>query len=303
MCTAFSWQGRYFGRNLDLEYHYREAVVTLGRRFVLPFRHLPAMGEHYAIIGIATVEEGYPLFYDAMNEHGLCVAALHFVKNAYYQKESTGKTPLAPYELIPYLLSRCRTVEEAARELMGISLVATPFSEKLPLSELHFLLSDKERSLVIEPRQKGLKCYQAPSELLTNNPPYPFHLLNQQQYERLSAKENGITFSRGLAAFGLPGDFSSSSRFVRGLFVKDHACFPKNEKAQLSQCFHILASVSMVEGCIRLKDKMPKTVYSAVLDKETGVYAITTYDCPVPLTVSLWDHADGEGMDCVMLAT
>ena len=288
MCTAFSWgEGRYFGRNLDLEYHYDEAVVTLGRAYPLSFRHTEAIDTRYAMIGIATVKDGYPLFYDGMNEHGLCMAALNFVGNAYYGSLSEGALNLAPYELIPYLLSRCRTVQEVKKMLRKISLVATPFSPDLPLAELHFLVSDKKESLVVEPRRTGVKCYTSSLGVLTNNPPYAFHLLNIQQYGHLSAKESGVTFSRGMSAFGLPGDASSASRFVRAAFVKENATFGENERYQVGQCFHILSSVAMVEGCIRLKTGMPKTVYSVCLDKNTCTYHVTTYENPTPLAVTL----------------
>ena len=287
MCTAFSWgEGRYFGRNLDLEYHYDEAVVTLGRDFPLVFKHLPTDCSHYAMIGIATVREGYPLFYDAMNEHGLSMAGLNFVGNAFYHKEG-GASRLAPYELIPYLLSRAKTVKEAKKLLDEITLVATPFSDDLPLAELHFLLSDSKESLVIEPRRSGLKCYPSKAELLTNNPPYAFHVFHAEQYRHLSAEEQTGAFSRGLAAYGLPGDLSSASRFVRALFVKKHAILSENEDASLRQCFHILSSVKMVEGCIRLPSGMPKTVYSACLDRKKLCYHVLTYDRYMPISMSL----------------
>lgn len=288
MCTAFSWgEGRYFGRNLDLEYHYREEIVTLGRGYPLPYRHLPPQSTQYAMIGVATVEKGYPLFYDGMNEHGLCVAGLHFVGNAVYHTLEAGYTNLAPYELIPYLLANCKTVEEARVALGAIRLVATPFSEKLPLAELHFLISDRRGSIVVEPRKKGLRCYASPYELLTNNPPYAFHMLNCQQYEGLSARDAEYGFSRGLSAFGLPGDYSSASRFVRALFVKRNATLPKEEAHQVGQCFHILDAVSMVEGCIRLQKGMPKTVYSVCLDKKRLCYHLVTYENRTPITVPL----------------
>ena len=214
MCTAFSFgKGRYFGRNLDLEYRYDERVVSVGREFPLVYKHLARDESHYAMIGIATVMDGYPLFYDGMNEHGLAVAALHFVGNAVYHDEASGAA-LSPYEVIPYVLSRAKTVKEARELLSDVTLVKTPFRQDLPLSELHFLISDREFSLVVEPRRSGLKFYRSPQELLTNNPPYAFHLYNLQQYRHMSATVGCPLFSRGLEAFGLPGDFSSSSRFL-----------------------------------------------------------------------------------------
>ena len=47
--------------------------------------------EHYAIIGTAIVAEGFPLFYDGMNEKGLCAAGLNFPENAVYYEFSKTK--------------------------------------------------------------------------------------------------------------------------------------------------------------------------------------------------------------------
>ena len=86
MCTAISWNSgdHYFGRNLDLDRHFNEAVTVTPRNFPLYFRTLPPLQNHYAIIGIATVIESYPLYYDATNEFGLSMAALNFPGNAFY---------------------------------------------------------------------------------------------------------------------------------------------------------------------------------------------------------------------------
>ena len=62
MCTAIHYKngGSYFGRTLDLEYHYREEVVVTPRHFSLAFRNGITWEDHYAIIGMATVAENYP---------------------------------------------------------------------------------------------------------------------------------------------------------------------------------------------------------------------------------------------------
>ena len=88
MCTAITYKTEdlYFGRNLDYEAGYGESVVVVPRNF--PFGDEK---EHYAMIGTAHVLNGYPLFYDAANEKGLCAAGLNFVGNAFYGKEIEGK--------------------------------------------------------------------------------------------------------------------------------------------------------------------------------------------------------------------
>ena len=71
MCTAISMIGKdhYFGRNLDLTYHYSEAVTITPRKYTLRFYDGQATDSHYAIIGIATIANGYPLYYDAVNHY------------------------------------------------------------------------------------------------------------------------------------------------------------------------------------------------------------------------------------------
>ena len=97
MCTAATYQTKdfYFGRNLDYEFPYGEEVCIVPRSFPIPLRHLPALQTHYAMIGMAHVEDGFPLFYDAVNEMGLCIAGLNFVGNAAYAEPTDGKTNVA----------------------------------------------------------------------------------------------------------------------------------------------------------------------------------------------------------------
>ena len=70
MCTAVTYKTKdhYFGRTLDLEYSYREEVAVTPRNFPFVFQTKGKMESHYAIIGMATVAQDYPLYYEAANE-------------------------------------------------------------------------------------------------------------------------------------------------------------------------------------------------------------------------------------------
>ena len=76
MCTAVSFlRGEhYFGRTLDIERSYGEEIIISPRNFPFHFGEAGEMNSHYAIIGMAHVERGYPLYYDAVNEQGLAMA-------------------------------------------------------------------------------------------------------------------------------------------------------------------------------------------------------------------------------------
>ena len=148
MCTAVTYTtaDTYFGRTLDLEYSYNETVTVTPRRFPFVFRHAGSLESHYAIIGMATVADGYPLYYEAANEKGLGMAGLNFPNNAHYFPCESGKDNLAPFEFIPWILSQCATVHKAREKLSRLCLCDTPFSEAFPLSPLHWIISDRHHS-------------------------------------------------------------------------------------------------------------------------------------------------------------
>ena len=103
MCTAITYKTKdhYFGRNLDLEYSYKETVTITPRNFTLHFRRMGKLDQHFAIIGMAYICDGYPLYYDGTNEKGLSMAALNFPGNADYKAYRYQKDNIVPFELIP----------------------------------------------------------------------------------------------------------------------------------------------------------------------------------------------------------
>ncbi len=290
MCTAAVYQTKdhYFGRNLDLEYSYRESVTITPRNYPLSFRKLPAQKKHYALIGMAYVLAGYPLYYDATNEAGLSMAGLHFPGSAVYSPCRAGRDNVASFELIPWLLGQCATVEQARQRLEGVNLTDLAFQAELPPTPLHWLLADQEQSVTVEAVRTGLKVYPNPVGLLTNEPPFPFQLAHLSHYMGLSARpaENRfapgvelIPYSRGMGAIGLPGDLSSASRFVKAAFGKLNSVSGASEEESVSQFFHILGSVEQQRGTVDLGEgKLVTTVYTSCCNMDRGIYYYTTYE-------------------------
>ena len=305
MCTAITYKTKdtYFGRTLDIECSYGEEVIVTPRNFALNFRHTGAQKSHYAIIGMGTVREGYPLYYDAANEHGLGMAGLNFPTNACYFSLQEGKENVTPFEFIPYLLGRCKTVKEARECLSCINLCNTPFSAELPLSPLHWMIADKDESIVVESLADGLHIHENSVGVLTNNPPFPYHLFHLCDYMTLSNKppvahfgnEYLTPYSRGMGAMGLPGDLSSASRFVRAAFVRENAVSDFDELSSVSQFFHILGSVEQVRGCVLLDGgKYEITAYTSCINLSRGIYYYTTYENRAISAVDLF-RCDLEG--------
>ena len=290
MCTAAVYKTRdfYFGRNLDLEYSYTETVTVTPRNYPFRFRSAGEMKTHYAMIGMAFVQDGYPLYYDATNEKGLSAAGLAFWNNAYYFPVADGKDNVASFELIPWILGQCASVKEARPLLDSLNIANIAFAEGMPPSDLHWMVSDSEESLVIESTRAGLKIYENPVGVLTNNPPFDYHRINLSNYMTLSAEpaENSFApsvpmdrYSKGLAAMGLPGDLSSASRFAKAAFTRMNSVSGDGESESVSQFFHILASVEQQRGLVHLGgDKYEITIYSSCCNTDKGIYYYTTYE-------------------------
>ena len=290
MCTAATYKtsGFYFGRTLDYEFSYGEKIVVTPRRFPLAFRSGIALGEHYALLGMAHVADGYPLYYDAMNEKGLCMAGLNFVGNAVYAAPRGDARDIAQFAFIPWVLAKCASVSEARALLAETNLTGTPFSASLPAAQLHWLLADKDECVTIESTADGLHVYDNPAGVLTNNPPFPQQLFRLNDYQSLSPRQPENTFSpaldlhsysRGMGALGLPGDLSSGSRFVRAAFTRANAVSGNSEAESVSQFFHILGAVEQVRGCCEVEPgKHEITIYTSCCSAQHGIYYYTTYE-------------------------
>lgn len=290
MCTAISFRTKdhYFGRNMDYEFSYEESVTVTPRNYPFIFRKVKPLYEHYAMIGMAYVVEDYPLYYEATNEKGLSMAGLNFPGNAVYHDEAEEKDNIAPFEFIPWVLGQCATVEESKALLLKMNMVNIHFSEELLLSPLHWMISDGEHSITVESVKEGLKVYDNPVGVLTNNPPFETQMFMLNNYMSLSkehpqnhfSKELNLNaYSRGMGAMGLPGDLSSSSRFVKAAFTKLNSVSGDSESESISQFFHILTSVEQQRGCVHIDNgQYELTIYSSCCNTDKGIYYYTTYE-------------------------
>ena len=290
MCTAISFNGQdhYFGRNLDLDHSYQEAVTITPRNFPFHFRNGNLLRSHYAMIGMATVSSGYPLYYEATNEKGLSIAGLNFPGIAAYLPYHPTRENIASFELIPWLLSQCAKVSEARALLEKINIWNEPFDQDHPSSSLHWLISDKDTSLTVEPMADGLHIFENPIGVLTNNPPFSYQMYHLCDYmnltsnaptNRFSEKITLSPYSLGIGAMGLPGDYSSFSRFVKAAFVKLNSLAGVTESENVSQFFHILNSVAQQKGTVHVPNGgLEYTIYSCCCNTTKGIYYYTTYE-------------------------
>lgn len=289
MCTAITYHGKshYFGRNLDFEHNFGECVAIMPRNYPLFFRQEKEKTKHYAMIGMAVVDSNYPLYFDGTNEKGLSMAGLYFPNNAIYLPKKEGYSNITPFEFIPWILSQCANIDEALKILDSTNIIDLPYNRQFPLTPLHWIIADKEKSLTVEPTEDRLNVFDNPIGVLTNNPPFPYHLYHLKNYLNLTREEATNRFapqcdinaySRGMGAIGLPGDLSSSSRFVRAAFTKLNSVCEETEETSVNQFFHILGSVAQQKGCVKVGNGFEKTIYSSCCNTDTGTYYYTTYE-------------------------
>ena len=289
MCTCIDFRSKYFyfGRNLDLEYNFGEKVVITPRDYLFELKNGSKLKTKYAIMGMATVVNNYPLYADAVNEKGLCIAGLYFPGNAVYNKEIEQNINIASFELIPWVLGNFSKISELKKELNNLNIIDAKFNENLPAAQLHWMISDEDESIVLEQVEDGLKIYDNPFGVLTNNPPFDYHKINISNYMNLSCKypENRFTdkidldvFGQGISMIGLPGDVTPPARFVRAAFNKSNSVECSNENEAISQFFHILDSVAMIKGTVLTKEnKLDMTTYSSCINASKGIYYFKTY--------------------------
>lgn len=290
MCTAATYLTKdfYFGRTLDYEFSYGEEVVVVPRNYPFLFRQVDPLHTHYAIIGMAHIANGIPLFYDGVNEKGLGMAGLNFVGNAVYHDAIPGKDNVAQFEFIPWILSQCASVKEARKLLARLNLTPEAFHASLPVAQLHWIIADREETIVVESVRDGVMIYDDPAGVLTNNPTFPEQMFNLNNFMALSprspkncfsSKLDLKTYSRGMGALGLPGDLSSQSRFVRVAFTRLNSYSGTSEEQSISQFFHILGSVDQQRGCCELDDGSYEfTIYTSCCNATKGIYYYTSYE-------------------------
>ncbi|MBR2831219.1 choloylglycine hydrolase [Candidatus Saccharibacteria bacterium] len=313
MCSGIRFSddagNMFFGRNLDWCNGYGQGVVVTPRGFRYESAFLGEMAIRYAVIGMAVVADNKPLYFDCGNEAGLAIAGLNFPGYAEYEHEAiSGKMNVAAYEFPLFVAANFATVDEAEVALQDVAIVAKPVNTQFPVSELHFMIGDGKRSIVVEYTANGMEIYDNPVDVLTNQPGYAWHYENLRNYLNLDSRMPKEVDWRGarLTAFGtgglmrgLPGDYYSPSRFVRLAYLNAHYPVQSSETDNVLRLFHSLQGVAMIDGAAAMADgKFEKTIYTSGFSAATRTYYYNTYENPTIQQVKM-DDCDLGGEELV----
>ncbi len=293
MCTALTLKttnnNSLFGRTMDLEYNFNQSIIFIPRNKELINKHNNLVNiNKYAILGMGTIFDNYPTFSDVMNECGLGVAGLNFPNQAYYPKEEVvNKRNIYVFNFLLWLVSNFKDVNEVKEEIKNLVLIDKQILENIPSATLHFIITDKTgECIVVEQTKNGLHIYDNKVGVLTNSPSFDYHMMNLSNYTNITYElskpitliNNEITpHGQGNSLLGIPGDITPASRFIKAVVLKD-ATLKNCKNINIPQYFHILNSVSMIDGVAKINNDLNNiTQYTSCMDLTNNVYYYNTY--------------------------
>ncbi len=214
---------------------------------------------NYGYISVDVLDQG--LTTDGMNEKGLSVGVLWFPGAQYpTSAPSTPSQAIVLHDLAGWLLGNFATTQEAKIALSKVEIWAETI-EKLGLPPVHLAVHDVQgNSCVIEFVKGKMVVQENPNGVVTNFPSLEWHLMNLRNYLTLnplnapSRQLNGISLeppSQGTGLHGIPGDWTSPSRFVKASFLKAFAVPAVNAALGVNLMQHILNTFDIPLGIVR----------------------------------------------------
>lgn len=233
----------------------------------------------YAFVGM--FDFGLPLASDGMNEKGLVVGELFLPGYASYESYEGSKADrtLAQFEYGTWLLSNFASVAEVRKAYRDVRVCQGPEDKAGPLP-LHYVVHDSGGDcVVIEFTAGKVAIYDNPLGVMTNSPTFDWMITNLDNYINLTVMNTpekqfkGLTlkqFGQGSGLYGLPGDYSPPSRFVRMVTLSQAALPAKGATEGLNQAITILDNVDIPIGAVRgfegKEMRCDKTIWSVVAD-------------------------------------
>ncbi|MBU9724518.1 linear amide C-N hydrolase [Diplocloster modestus] len=296
MCTAVNVQTPhgdiYFGRTMDFSYPLDPELYVIPKGYKWNnLWNTHRIENQYRIMGIGQ-DISPVILADGVNEMGFAAAVLYFPGYARYDAAGSGNSPelpVAALELVNFLLGQCACVDQAASILRIIRIVGVEDPVTESIAPLHWIIADKRGAcMVVEKTAEGLHLIPNPLGVLSNSPDFQWHMTNLNNYMNIapsqqSEKEWGpvnlTPFGQGAGTFGLPGDYTPPSRFVRTAYLKNHTVIPETKEGAVNACFHIMESVSIPKGAVMTDRCAPDyTQYTAFMDLCAGEYYFKTYE-------------------------
>lgn len=246
----------------------------------------------YGIVGANAF--GLPVIIDGENDRGLYVGEFFFPGYAGYAPVTPANAAkaMAGYQYSEWILGNFATVAEIKAAYDRVVLAPTVLPQMGMAPPVHFRVVDKTgAAIVIEPVGGRLRMYDDALGVLTNAPTFDWHLTNLSNYVglspmiRSSVGLGGYTvagFGQGSGFYGLPGDFTPPSRFVRAVAYQQTAVPSATANDAVAQAFHILNNFDIPVGAVRDtvqgKTVDEYTLWTSVEDLQNLQFYFRTFD-------------------------
>lgn len=312
MCTNFSLGSKsanrayaISARTMDFALNLETKVSVVPRGQSLPrtrFSKTPLPDQllkwqnQYGYVGMSAGASALPetiTVTDGINEHGLSIGALWLAGSEYPTWKSATTPVILNIHLPEWVLGNFDSVQSLKSALKSVTVInvsdlipefITNQAHELKVP-LHFVVSDSTgANLIIEFTHGHTQIYDSDNGVMTNAPPYPYHLDNMTNYVNLSLKNNPQPFwgqeINGSGCLGMPGDYTSPSRFVRAWLLQQSAQHysPTSVAEAVGLAARILQNFATPKGSVisATNSGLDYTQWGVVRDQKNRVYYFFT---------------------------
>jgi choloylglycine hydrolase len=291
-CTSFQLiakdGSKVYARTMEFQFPLGSELVVLPRqsKFLATGpnnKNGASWTSKYAVVGLNGF--GKPLIIDGMNEKGMAGGILYFPDHAIYSNPNAvdPEKAMAPWEFMSWALMNFATVAEVKKALPQIAVITIKQPDLDVVPPFHYVLHDATGAvLVIEPINGKLVATDNPFGVMTNSPPFDWHINNLGNYVKLNPMEPDPIKATGAGFLGMPGDSTSPSRFIRALTYSATVIPANNPDENVRLAEHILHNFDIPRGSIRTtingKTFLEETQWSVISDLQNKRFYFSTYD-------------------------
>lgn len=209
---------------------------------------------NYGYVGIAVEDDAFVM--EGVNEAGLGAGLFYFPEYGKYMpyKEEDKSLCVSDMQFVAWVLSSCATIDELVALMPTIRVIGTDPRA----STVHWRVTEPSgRQVVIEIVDEEVKIHENPLGVLTNSPELTWHITNLNNYVNMMAgtvkeREMGSlklkALSGGTGLQGIPGDMTSTSRFVRAAILQSTAPTLATAEETVAQAFHLMNNFDIPIG-------------------------------------------------------
>lgn len=241
----------------------------------------------YGYLGVTCLGMNFPL--DGLNEAGLSFGFLWLPGTQYPTVPPQEMSRALDFiDFGSWLLGNFSTIAEVKEGLKEVRVWGHPVPPLPGTPPVHAAIHDAQGNhLVVEFIKGEVKVYDNPNTVLTNSPPFDWHLINLENYLNLNALNagpvnfNGTVLSspgQGSGLLGIPGDWTPPSRFVRMTTFLRFAKQAADSAEAINLAEHLLNTVDIPLGEIRGEDKSEDyTQWIVIKDLTHRVFYFRSY--------------------------